>query len=60
MKEDFELARNTGVRNISFETHGEKDFVASTKLFVYIASANKNSCDNNSTSYGDICNCCNN
>jgi len=49
-------------------THGEKDFVASTKRFVDIASANQNCCGDYFTCYGHNSNfygnnsycCCNN
>jgi len=37
--------------------HGENDFVASTKRFVNIGSANQNSCGNDFTYYGDDCTC---
>jgi len=41
-------------------THGESDFVASTKRFVNIATANQNCWGDNFTCYGDDCNCCGN
>jgi len=37
--------------------HGENDFVASTKRFVKIASANQNCCGYKVTCYGNNCDC---
>ena len=39
------------------QKHGEKDFVASAKRFVNIASANQNCCDDNFNCYNNYMNC---
>jgi len=39
-------------------SHGESDFIASTKRFLNIASANRNCRGDNFTCYGYNCNCC--
>jgi len=41
-----------------FSSHGGNDFVASTKRFVNLASANQNCWGDKFICYGDNCNCC--
>jgi len=54
----FPQSKAVSFRPTEKSHHGENDFVASTKRFVNIATANHNCRADNYTCSGDNCNCC--